>query len=86
MLRPPAPELDHLDFSQHAAVENFLGDLMAGIVVSLRTHHHHTLVLVHRLDHPLAFVDENRERLFDIDIFAGGAGHDGEQRHASGRE
>ena len=52
---------------------------MAGIVVSLRTHHHHTLVLVHRLDHPLAFVDEHRERLFDIDIFAGGAGHDGEQ-------
>ena len=51
---------------------------MAGIVVALRAHHHDALVLVHRLDHPLAFVDENRERLFDVDILAGGAGHDGE--------
>ena len=31
-----------------------------------------------RLQHPLAFVDENRERLLDIDILAGRAGHDGE--------
>ncbi len=51
---------------------------MAGIVVALRAHHDDALVLVHRLDHPFAFVDEDRKRLFDVDVLAGGAGHDGE--------
>jgi hypothetical protein len=51
---------------------------MARIVVALRPHHHHAFVLVPGLEHPLAFVDENRERLLDVDVLAGRAGHDGE--------
>ena len=79
-MRAAGSQLDHLDFAQHAALDDLLGHLMARIVVALRAHHHHPFVLVHRLEHPLAFVDEDRERLFHIDILAGRAGHDGKQR------
>ena len=37
---------DHLEFAQHAAVDNLLGHLVARVMVPLRPHHHDALVLV----------------------------------------
>ena len=65
---PMVPLLDHLPGLAHAPA-----------VPPLRAHDHDAVVLAGGLDHPLAFVDEERHRLLDVDVLAGGAGHDGVQ-------
>src|SRR5262245_24633802 len=46
----------------------------------LRADLHDAAVMPGGLDHPAAFADEERHRLFDVNVLAGGAGHDGQQR------
>ena len=48
-------------------------------MAALRPHDHDAVVLASGLDHPLAFVDEHGHRLFDVDVLARRASHDGEQ-------
>ena len=69
-----------VDLPQLAAFDDFLGLRHTLALAPLRTHHDDAVVFARRLDHPLAFVDEHRHRLFHVHVLARRAGHDGKQR------
>ena len=62
-----------------ARLHQFAGLLIMRSGALLGAHLHDALVAARGVGHPAAFFHEQGERLFDVDIFARRAGHDGEQ-------
>ena len=70
---------DAHDLADVAGLQQLARVLVVQAGALLRAHLHDAVVAARHVGHPAAFPDENGERLLDVDVLAGGAGHHGHQ-------
>ena len=70
---------DTMDLADVPGGQQFHHFLEVRAAAPLRAHLHHALVAPRGGGHPAALLDEQRHGLFDVDVLARGAGHDGLQ-------